>query len=209
MVTDYLVLIYHESKYKLAQASNQNGAPSHAGLMILDFLLDANNRRKLLQALPRLYEPNEAEWNRINANVDGLGRAAQNTMTTAPFRTMSGPFADLAECEMVVSQAMRPMRYICPSLAKETGAEILRFIITNPRKIPIRLDVDYVAQSACKYAYVIDLETDVFEIYARKPGETTPTGRFRAFAGPPSLVQSWSLFNPPSRMQFLAAMDQI
>lgn len=100
-------------------------------------------------------------------------------------------------------------------LSRDTGSSILYMIRDNPYKL--KNSIDFAADSLfCEWAWVIDLDANVFEAYRGFNTDGPGEGRFKDMkstkdhAGgyryyPVTLVKSWSLDDLPNDEEFLKA----
>lgn len=102
------------------------------------------------------------------------------------------------------------LKTLYPHLTRDTGAGILEMIMED--KVPgLQLDLDFVNESLfCEWAYLIDLDTRVFEVYEGFQKAPHTQGRFASGPCvkpgyyPIALTASWPLDALPTEEEFLA-----
>ncbi|KAF4556767.1 Hypothetical protein D9617_1g086480 [Elsinoe fawcettii] len=82
---------------------------------------------------------------------------------------MSGHSQTSSTAKIMVEQAMRPMMFAYRPLTKETGVGILEPIATAYRRLPVRINVEYIADEGCEFAYVIDFDSQSMKFTRDKP----------------------------------------
>ncbi|KAL2159158.1 hypothetical protein VTH06DRAFT_2590 [Thermothelomyces fergusii] len=164
MGTRHLICVFWKGKWFLAQYGQFDGYPEGQGVKIFSFLSYAQNIENLKAGLEHhIYQPTKEDIDAINAECDAWdqNREAQGL----PYqRNMFG------------------INQLYPSLARETSAGILGIIARasqpeseneteggagkNPKRVPVLLELEFANDALfCEWAYVIDLDTEVFEIY--------------------------------------------
>lgn len=62
-----------------------------------------------------------------------------------------------------------------PWLSRDAGSDILNYVVNNNGNIKLKNSIGFAGDSLfCEYAYVIDLDKDIFEIYVGFNEEPTP-----------------------------------
>lgn len=97
-----------------------------------------------------------------------------------------------------------------PEWSRDTGAGILPLIMEMD-KLYLQNSIEFAGDGLfCEWAYVIDLDAEVFEVYSGfHKGPKPATGRFEKYDNPDSeyrpvnLVKMYSLENLPTLEQFL------
>lgn len=204
----------------------------------MKFLSTPGNVARLVANLDKLYAPTEEELNAINAKMEVFLEEAQTKFRQ--LGSMEDEFiengesigSDLQEGLLETHHHIhRPMYYVCPSLSRDTGAEILDVIASSTGPIPALPDLEFIADGmVCEWVYVIDLDSDKLEAYAggfKTAGGTRfddldfmkqqeEDGAKDAVDGPPTiqkaspgLVGSWDLSMLPSEEQFLKDIDDV
>ena len=109
-----------------------------------------------------------------------------------------------------------------PSLSRDTAAEVLEYIQESTEPVPIQKDFSFAGDSLfCEWAYVIDLDANMFEVY--KGFNQTPVlggSRFYDLQNkltsdstdkyyPVRLEYAWRLEALPTNEEFLTALNDI
>jgi len=132
------------------------------GIVVLAFVADPSNITNLKTALDtpgKLYTPTEAQldgW--LNETNDATNAFTQRLLRVGedePMPEKPGP--------------------LYPSVSRDTGAKVLDLVANTSRPIPIVKELEFIRDTLfCEWAYVIDLDVEVLEVYAgnRDDGET-------------------------------------
>lgn len=68
--------------------------------------------------------------------------------------------------DATLKAAGKSIRQLYPSMSRDTGGDILELIQESSEPLPLRLDVDFAADSLfCEYAYVVDFDKNTFEVF--------------------------------------------
>lgn len=201
----------------------------------MKFLSTPGNIARLTANLDKLYSPTEEELNAINTKAVDFAKGAearyrQLDNMDGELRNKGESLDDDLQKELLENHhhIHRPLYYVCPSLARDTGAEILDLIASSTKPIPAIPDLEFIGDGMfCEWAYVVDLDSNKLEAYAgwRKTAGGT---RFddldfmkapevnsaeNAADGPPTIPKaspgfmgSWDLSMLPSEEQFLKDM---
>ncbi|KAK4042076.1 hypothetical protein C8A01DRAFT_44852 [Parachaetomium inaequale] len=165
MGTRHLICIFWKGKWVIAQYGQFDGYPDGQGAKIVKFLAVARNIDNLKAGLEHhIYQPTTDEIDAIWAECEAWDedREAQGLMYD---RRMFG------------------INQLYPSMARETSAGILGIIARasqteqgedgaeggaekKPKKIPVHLELEFANNTLfCEWAYVIDLDKEVLEVY--------------------------------------------
>lgn len=127
-----------------------------------------DNIAALKAALDRevLYVPTDKE-------IDEWWDEADKVREEAGRMWESGEFGRMNEVEIgnymrnrhAMDAKTRPMMLVQPSLARDCGAAILTVVAYAKEKVPIVLELEYVISWDCEWAYVVDLDKGVLEVY--------------------------------------------
>ncbi|KAK5096885.1 hypothetical protein LTS08_007375 [Lithohypha guttulata] len=161
MGTRHLILVWYKGKWAIAQYGQYDGYPTCQGRDIIDFI--TNN-----DFGPRRGDPNsdQAEVTKASAsetppkdNIAALKLALDNNMVKCP----DDEQLDAAE----------------PSFSRTISAGVLSSIAYAKNQVSIVREVEFVTDYLfCEWAYVIDLDKNVFEIYSDKESKDEKPGRF-------------------------------
>lgn len=196
MGTRHLIAVYVDGKHKVAQYGQWDGYPSGQGTTALNFLRSLDTldkvdafREKVRATVFAADEEIQAKWKEVGADDSGWVGIE-----------VSEKFAK---------------RY--PQLSRDTGAAVLGIINDSEPGIVLKDSLDFVTDGLfCEWAYVVDLDANVFEVYeglSASKGETK--GRFSSLTpaadnngyGVVTLVKSYPLSALPTEKEFLADLE--
>lgn len=150
MGTRNLTMIHSGGEYVLAKYCQWDGYPTGQGAEICDFLGRKGNIERLKEKIANLKYISEDEWN------EAWEKAGQPRDT-----------------KLVKSVVSAKFRELFPELTRDIGGEILQIIADSEGELKTLNDIEFAADSLfCEWAYVIDFDKNVFEIYRgfnRKP----------------------------------------
>ena len=201
MGTRHLTVVVVGGEHKVAQYGQWDGYPDGAGTTILAALKrahaeDFEDFREKVRST-RFISDEEVQRRWKEAGADGSGMVS-----------------------MEVSDAMKS-KY--PQLQRDMGYAVVDHLIDSPPGLELTDSISFVADSLfCEYAYVVDLDTNTFEVY--KGFNQTPldvSDRFASYFSaegqehrnpddlyyPVRLWQSFDLSNLPEEEDFLAALS--
>lgn len=201
MGTRHLTVVVVGGEHKVAQYGQWDGYPDGAGTTILAALKrahaeDFEDFREKVRST-RFISDEEVQRRWKEAGADGSGMVS-----------------------MEVSDAMKS-KY--PQLQRDMGYAVVDHLIDSPPGLELTDSISFVADSLfCEYAYVVDLDTNTFEVY--KGFNQTPLDASDRFASyfsaegqehrnpddlyhPVRLWQSFDLSNLPEEEDFLAALS--
>jgi hypothetical protein len=147
----------------LAQYGQWDG--STAGTCILKWLRVPRNLTALKEKLSKniLYSPTKEQMKILQQKIDAEEKRLKETVQPPLLFTMSA------------------IDRIVPSLSRNTSHKILNTIIKAEEPVPVQLDADFVFDYLfCEWAYVLDLDENVLEVYAGSVETSTP-GRSTRF----------------------------
>ncbi|RYP26069.1 hypothetical protein DL767_008172 [Monosporascus sp. MG133] len=214
MGTRHLILVYYKGQYRIAQYGQWDGYPEGQGVTVLRFVSDPENLSKLrsvLDAEGMLYEPTDDQ---LDAWYAEMQRASQEHYARPP------P-TDERELEEWCN-VLHPGQYVCPSVSRDTGADILRLVAdaTAEKPVPVVRRIEFLADTCfCEWAYVVDLDERVLEVYGSPEYSGTrglpvlgDGSRFRRVESLrdaeslPALVGRFPFDNLPSREDFVSSL---
>ena len=184
MGTRHLIAVQKDGEYKVAQYGQWDGYLDGQGQKILDFFSDVD-----------LHE--------FRTKVDNcfFGTQDQIDEAYAPYTNGDGWMT------MEQSNAFKKSEFA--HLSRDTGADILDVILKSNGPLMLIDQIDFAKDSLfCEYAYVIDLDKDILEIYQGFNKEPLPenarfTGDGRDGYFPVKLVASYQLENLPENFDEL------
>lgn len=136
MGTRNLTMVYKNGEYKVAQYGQFDGYPEGVGATLLNFLKSVN-MDAFNKAIQNVSFHTTKEIDEINKNIDEIRKDIPNYSWKKYY----------------------------PHLARECGGDILNQIVFNGVNKVLN-DFDFAADSLfCEWAYVIDLDTNKFEVY--------------------------------------------
>ena len=157
MGTRSLICVFHKGRFVVAHYAPWDGYPEGEGQghRILKFLLVSANVERLKDGLEHIYEPSPEELRQL---------MKENYLLEEKLRKE----AMLSGRYLSVEGRRSAMDAGWPSLWLETGAGILEIIAraTAEKLVPIQLDLEFANDSDCEWAYVVDLDHGMFEVFA-------------------------------------------
>jgi len=192
MGTRHLICVVKDGDYKVAQYGQWDGYPSGQGVDILNFL--ASMDRKLFESKVDLLswitdDELQEQWRECGAN-DNSG--------------------------FVTMEVADKHNLLYPENSRDTGAKLLGIIQDADRPIKLVNQVKFAGDSLfCEWAYVIDLDKNVLEVYEGFNKEPHQGERFSDFERdkedseyyPVKLAQTFDLNNLPSVEDFLSILE--
>lgn len=188
MGTRHLVAVQIDGTYKIAQYGQWDGYPSGAGAIVLAFL-------------------KTADLERFKRQVRRLSWISQEELERRWVQAGAKPgetFVSLA-----VAEAFKKR---WPELSRDTGAKVLEIVYEAEQPLLLDDSIDFAKDGLfCEWAYVIDLDTNTFEVWEGFGKEPATEGRFPGEVvdgyGPVFLRAKWSLDALPEGAEFLAATE--
>lgn len=192
MGTRNLTIVKSDGQYKVAQYGQWDGYPSYSGVNILKFLKNSNLdkfKSDLKNVLLLTSEQIDELWEAI-----GVGK----------------------EEKFVPIEITNAFNSLHPTLSRDLGCEILSAIMDKDGQVELYNDLEFAKDSLmCEYAYVIDLDTNTFEVYVGFNEEPLPDSARFYFDGyrgdngyyPIKLAKSYELDNLPDGDTFLEDLE--
>jgi hypothetical protein len=152
MGTRNLIAVQLDGEYRVAQYGQWDGYPSGQGAEVLEFL--SNWDRPLFEKKLRavnFYTPDElaAIWREAGADEAGY----------------------------INYDAAQRQHRRTPEISRDAGADILKMVQDRPEGIALKNSIDFAGDSLmCEYAYVIDLDANVLEVFKGFNNEPLPEG---------------------------------
>ncbi|KAG8626132.1 hypothetical protein KVT40_006533 [Elsinoe batatas] len=198
MGTRNLILVYHNGEYKIAKYCQWDGYPEGQGFKILKFFSDPENLPKLIAGLDKLYTPDDLELQAVDDLMQQVSEAARQKQFTPEAEAMSQE-----DRNILFRDASQPGLRVCPSLARDTGAEILSLVANAATGLPIQNELEFIADTLfCEWAYVVDLDQGKLEVYCGHSEWQLESDRFKQFERSPAMVGSWELEALPDEATF-------
>ncbi|KFY08110.1 hypothetical protein V492_06509 [Pseudogymnoascus sp. VKM F-4246] len=150
MGTRHLICVFYNGRFVLAQYGQLDGYPEIQGLVVVQFLRDTDNITRLKQGLAHMYTPTAKEEEEM---IRAINRANDEW-----FKAASKGEVSLLERQ----------NSVYPSMSTHTSAGILEVVAkaTAEAKVPIKLETEFIHDGLfCEWAYVIDLDEEVLEVY--------------------------------------------
>lgn len=196
MGTRNLTCIYHENKYKVAQYGQWDGYPSGQGVAILTFLKKANIK-KFIEKLKKVRfidkdGKDKTFLEEYNKNCPQWGNKLDKR--TSEQKEWFGKYA-----------------------SRDIGGKILSNILESKNEEILLTDrIDFAKDSLfCEYAYVIDLDKNVLEVY--RGFNKNPLSKEERFYNdnvkngeyfPIKLWKTFDLNKLPSKKEFLKELNE-
>jgi hypothetical protein len=152
MGTRHLIAVQKNNEYKVAQYGQWDGYLSGQGDSILNFF-------------------NQNDLEEFRAKVDNcfFGTHDQINEVYAPYTTGDGWMT------MEQSNAFKKSEFAY--LSRDTGSDILDVILNSNGPLMLVDEIDFANDSLfCEYAYVIDLDKDILEVYQGFNTDPLPEG---------------------------------
>lgn len=165
MGTRNLTCVVADKKLKVSQYCQWDGHPDGQGVTILEFLRDKLDLKKFVNRLTACRWITEDEYNAYWAEAGADNSGFVNMEVSDKFKQKH------------------------PQLSHDMGGDVLEFIQNSTGEVVLNNDIDFAQDSLfCKWAYVIDLDKGVFEVY--EGFNKSPVADDSFFAGDDSLDQS-------------------
>jgi hypothetical protein len=193
-----LICIYYRDRFVLAQVCEWGGFPQEKGhgMEILKFLWEPGNIERLREGLQHVATlTKEGQKQLLDTIFHDL--ESELALRDPPFLRFSrGQIYESADCNMLAAW---------PSLSGDTGAGILKIITqaTAEKHVPILLGLSFANTHGCRWAYVLDLDQNVFEVFGDiETKQEASTTRFNDVGGEydtvPAFLQSFSFAELPA-----------
>jgi hypothetical protein len=193
MGTRHLILVYYKGKYYIAQYGQWDGYPDGQGVVVLTFARDPSNLAKLQAAFDNdmVYTPTEAQLDEMEEE----SRKKQDER-----RKYLRELRLAGDMEKYDEESDRGEVLPYATLNRDTGAKTLHLVAEAKEPVPIVCDVKFITDTLfCQWAYVVDLDMRVLEVYAATVGSGE---RFKNIGGP-GYIAKFALDNLPDEENFL------
>ena len=143
MGTRHLICVVKNGEYKVAQYGQWDGQPSGQGVDILDFLRNEMNRVK------------------FENQIEALSFISKEELEQMWIEAGKDPNEKLIPMEI-----SSKFKELYPENSRDTGSGILQIIQNSNRKLKLTNSLNFASNSlSCEWAYVIDLDKNIFEVY--------------------------------------------
>lgn len=104
-----------------------------------------------------------------HGSVEQLRKAVKNVswITDEEYKVVKESLGINPEKDFITWDALKKFKANYPELGRDIGAGILQYIIDNPYGIKLENDESFASSIDCEYAYVVDLDRNVLEVYDR------------------------------------------
>ncbi len=179
MGTRHLIVVILNGRWYIAQYGQWDGYPSVVGMQLVRLLASPDLVARVRAGLPHTYEPDEAALQTMWAqSVDARAILDHEPDLGADGKMRSSQFT-LFRRDPVACYAPELLDML-PSLSRETSGAILVLVAhaTAKRPLPVRREPEFANDGLfCEWAYVVDLDADVLEVY-EGASDKTPGHRF-------------------------------
>lgn len=193
MGTRHLIAVHVDGQYKVAQYGQWDGYPEGQGKGCLEFLREQYNPEVFKTAVRACKFIDEEKMRDLMVSY---GQKPDGMIAIQDYNRFSKDH---------------------PEFSRDTGSDILKIIQDSPEGLMLESALTFAADSLfCEWAYVIDLDTEMFEVYEGfNKKELTPEDRFYflreyedgGYHGV-RLVKRWFLSNLPTEDEFDAAFGE-
>lgn len=185
MGTRNLTMVVHENAIKIAQYGQWDGYPEGQGATALEFLNTPGNIDMIKAKLPNVKWLDEEEYDQFLKDIGATGG-------------------------WVTQKQSNLIREKYPYINRDHGALILELVAESEGEVEIADSREFAKDSLfCEWAYVIDLDKEIFEVY-RGFNQSPNTGeRFDGPANdrgyyPVRAMAAWSFDELPSKKEFIS-----
>ena len=204
MGTRSLICVVYRGRFVVAQYSQYDGFPEREGqgMKILKFLLNSANIERLKNGLQHITILSDESFEQLREGVQLHidGRPSNVSLSKGQCKC--------AKCEI---------EEVWPSLSRETGAGIFEIIAqaTAEKYVPVLLDLEFANDGLCEWAYVVDLDDCMFEVFAGgELKDKAASKRFASIGGTrdrvPGLLKSFSFTKlPTTEEDFIRILNKV
>jgi hypothetical protein len=187
MGTRHLICVVKDGDYKVAQYGQWDGYPAGQGIRILNFLKTVDKEKFKAQIDKVSFLSDEETQDRwIEAGAE-------------------------KNSEWVSLEVSEKFNMLYPENSRDTGSQVLQIIQNAKKPIKLTNQIEFAGQSLfCEWAYVIDLDKNVFEVYKGFNTKQVPKKeRFFGFEQespkyyPVKLIAKFNLNKLPSEKVFM------
>lgn len=180
-------MVVLNGEYKIAQYGQFDGYPSGQGIEVLKFLKKID-LTKFKNMIKNVKFLSSSDIDKINASTDKDGKINGKSWLA-----------------------------IYPELSRDTAANILSLVYSKDGNVLLKNSLDFAADSLfCEWAYLIDLDKDVLEVYEGfNKCPLTKNDRFEFLLDksedgyyPIKLLKTYSLMNLPTNKIFIEELEK-
>ncbi|KAL1958184.1 hypothetical protein VTO42DRAFT_5039 [Malbranchea cinnamomea] len=206
MNTRSLICVFFQGRFVVAQYTQFDGYPEGQGVDIFKFIRNSENIQRLKDGLQFVYVPDDEELLEIDKKVEKLSlmNREEHPMEYYMFNPLKRHFPSLS-CEAgggileIIARAAEKAEHLHgEDTDDDEGSEEDGFIEEEEidetcccrRRVPIVLALDFANNgSFCEWAYVVDLDKELFEVYggSQAKGEAS-NRRWENVGGPDASV---------------------
>ncbi len=171
MGTRNITQVILNGKTLVSQYCQWDGYPDGQGITILEFLTSMNRDKfetNLQACIPLNADATHALWKEAFIAVERPRMKVLHAELTEEeielkFNEKLKKYEEDGMVNMDVSNEFGKYN---PTLIRDMGADVLQFIQDSPVPVHLQLDLEFVKDSLmCEWAYVIDLDNNVLEVY--------------------------------------------
>ncbi|RDL30818.1 uncharacterized protein BP5553_10163 [Venustampulla echinocandica] len=207
-----LVCVFCDGRFKVAQYTKLDESPDGQGSVVWKFFQDRADIRRLrkgLEYIRILSRDRHQQRKSIDKDLCKVGDIVwDGNIGSVPDRENTTQSEGHYQGDMSTERDE-------PSLRDDIGAGILELIAQATIDKPVNLfrDLDFANSPDCKWAYVINLDTEMLEVFqGQLPKDWPGTERFQNVGGEnnsvPVFIKSFHLINlPRTREEFVGLVN--
>lgn len=180
MGTRHLIVVVLNGRWYIAQYGQWDGYPSVVGMQLVKLLASPELVAQVRAGLPHTYEPDDAALAKMWEDSADARTIINHDPDVDPDGRLRYSQYSLWQRDPVAHYAPELLDML-PSLSRETSAAILALVArgaTAERPLPVKLEPTFANDGLfCEWAYVVDLDGEVLEVYEGASGKT-PGHRF-------------------------------
>lgn len=131
-----------------------------------------------------LYTPTKEQISEFNQDAAYVAEEAKKVLNSKEHRDRMHSMTreerrEFEKKHQLETAGLSPLMLVQPSLSRDCGAQILSLVAHAKEKVAIRLMPEFIMDTIyCEWAYVIDLDAEVFEVYSGCSCKVQGKGRF-------------------------------
>lgn len=209
MGTRNLTAVVKDGDFKIAQYGQWDGYPSGQGATILRFLREQESLEPFRKAVDRCFFYTRARLDQLNDRYQ------------CEIAAVDEAFSGYTEADRKGKDDARYAEGCLLHLSRDVGGKILDIVLKRPDvELGLKDTRSFAGDSLfCEWAYVIDLDTEVLEVYRGFNKTPTPAdSRFPSGAEwleksdgyePVRLIASYPLAELPTEEEFVEALEEL